>query len=77
MLIFLQFKESVTQFAQENIAPHAAKVDVTNHFPKVVLVFSSLGIIIYSLTVIMIIIKSVGTATTTTDNDNFNFLLGC
>jgi hypothetical protein len=29
-----QFKESVRQFAQENIAPHAAKVDASNSFPK-------------------------------------------
>ncbi|KAG0496354.1 hypothetical protein HPP92_001045 [Vanilla planifolia] len=29
-----QFKESVRQFAQENIAPHAAKVDATNQVPK-------------------------------------------
>lgn len=29
-----QFKDSVAQFAQENIAPHAAKVDATNNFPK-------------------------------------------
>ncbi|KAK4779495.1 hypothetical protein SAY87_015601 [Trapa incisa] len=31
----LQFKESVAQFAQENIAPHASKIDQTNSFPKV------------------------------------------
>ncbi|PKI62591.1 hypothetical protein CRG98_017013, partial [Punica granatum] len=30
----LQFKESVAQFAQENIAPHASKIDETNSFPK-------------------------------------------
>ncbi|KAF3773194.1 hypothetical protein EJ110_NYTH55873 [Nymphaea thermarum] len=30
-----QFKESVSQFAQDKIAPHAAKVDATNNFPKV------------------------------------------
>ncbi|KAK8946470.1 hypothetical protein KSP39_PZI007245 [Platanthera zijinensis] len=29
-----QFKESVHQFAQENIAPHAAKLDATNQVPK-------------------------------------------
>ncbi|KAL4189208.1 hypothetical protein AMTRI_Chr08g164360 [Amborella trichopoda] len=29
-----QFKESVAQFAQENIAPHASKIDATNNFPK-------------------------------------------
>lgn len=31
----LQFKESVAQFAQENIAPHAEKIDKTNYFPQV------------------------------------------
>jgi hypothetical protein len=31
----LQFKESVAQFAAENIAPHASKIDHTNYFPKV------------------------------------------
>lgn len=31
----LQFKESVAQFAQENIAPHASAIDRSNHFPKV------------------------------------------
>eukprot|EP00252_Welwitschia_mirabilis_P013288 TRINITY_DN29292_c0_g1_i1.p1 TRINITY_DN29292_c0_g1~~TRINITY_DN29292_c0_g1_i1.p1 ORF type:complete len:407 (-),score=90.67 TRINITY_DN29292_c0_g1_i1:233-1453(-) len=30
----LQFKESVAQFSQEKIAPHAATVDATNSFPK-------------------------------------------
>ncbi|CAN1249513.1 Isovaleryl-CoA dehydrogenase, mitochondrial [Linum perenne] len=30
----LQFKESVNQFAQENIAPHASNIDHTNYFPK-------------------------------------------
>lgn len=30
-----QFKESVAQFAQEHIAPHAEKIDKTNYFPKV------------------------------------------
>lgn len=35
-LRLLQFKESVAQFAQENIAPHAANIDNTNYFPKVV-----------------------------------------
>ncbi|KAK2643310.1 hypothetical protein Ddye_025073 [Dipteronia dyeriana] len=30
----IQFKESVGQFAQENIAPHASKIDQTNSFPK-------------------------------------------
>uniref|UniRef100_A0A803M7Y1 Isovaleryl-CoA dehydrogenase, mitochondrial n=1 Tax=Chenopodium quinoa TaxID=63459 RepID=A0A803M7Y1_CHEQI len=31
----IQFKESVAQFAQENIAPHAEKIDKTNYFPKI------------------------------------------
>jgi len=31
----IQFKESVSQFATENIAPHASKIDHTNYFPKV------------------------------------------
>lgn len=35
-LIFSQFKEGVARFAQENIAPHAAKIDRTNYFPEVV-----------------------------------------
>lgn len=35
-LLCLQFKESVAQFAQENIAPHASKIDKANSFPKVV-----------------------------------------
>lgn len=30
-----QFKESVRQFAQENIAPHAAAIDANNTFPQV------------------------------------------
>ena len=34
-LLYIQFKESVVQFAQENIAPHAEKIDKTNYFPKV------------------------------------------
>ncbi|VAH01588.1 unnamed protein product [Triticum turgidum subsp. durum] len=29
-----QFKESVHRFAQEHIAPHAAAIDASNHFPK-------------------------------------------
>lgn len=36
LLQCLQFKESVAQFAQENIAPHASKIDRTNYFPEVV-----------------------------------------
>lgn len=35
LLHCLQFKESVAQFAQENIAPHASEIDRTNYFPKV------------------------------------------
>lgn len=35
-LLFVKFKDSVAQFAQETIAPHAAEVDRTNNFPKVV-----------------------------------------
>ena len=31
----IQFKESVAQFATENIAPHASKIDHTNYFPQV------------------------------------------
>ncbi|KAG6550376.1 hypothetical protein Mapa_008339 [Marchantia paleacea] len=38
-----QFKESVRQFAQENIAPHAAKTDLTNSFPKDVNVWKLMG----------------------------------
>ncbi|KAG6516259.1 hypothetical protein ZIOFF_026714 [Zingiber officinale] len=38
-----QFKESVSQFAQENIAPHAAKIDATNHFPKDVNLWKLMG----------------------------------
>jgi alkylation response protein AidB-like acyl-CoA dehydrogenase len=29
-----QFKESVRKFAQENIAPRAAAIDASNHFPR-------------------------------------------
>ncbi|KAJ7519292.1 hypothetical protein O6H91_20G032400 [Diphasiastrum complanatum] len=39
----LQFKDSVKQFAQENIAPHAAKIDVTNSFPKDVDLWKLMG----------------------------------
>lgn len=35
-LSFPQFKESVSQFAQENIAPHASTIDQSNYFPKVI-----------------------------------------
>jgi len=38
-----QFKESVRQFAQENIAPHAAKVDASNSFPKDVNLWKLMG----------------------------------
>eukprot|EP00262_Sarcandra_glabra_P020360 TRINITY_DN8065_c0_g1_i2.p1 TRINITY_DN8065_c0_g1~~TRINITY_DN8065_c0_g1_i2.p1 ORF type:complete len:410 (+),score=72.20 TRINITY_DN8065_c0_g1_i2:124-1353(+) len=38
-----QFKESVSQFAQENIAPHASKVDATNHFPEDVNLWKLMG----------------------------------
>ncbi|XP_052114780.1 isovaleryl-CoA dehydrogenase, mitochondrial-like isoform X2 [Arachis duranensis] len=30
----IQFKESVSQFSTEHIAPHASKIDHTNYFPK-------------------------------------------
>lgn len=33
--LYVQFKESVAQFAQENIAPHASKIDRTDSFPEV------------------------------------------
>uniref|UniRef100_A0A9I9DY73 Isovaleryl-CoA dehydrogenase n=1 Tax=Cucumis melo TaxID=3656 RepID=A0A9I9DY73_CUCME len=39
----IQFKESVKQFAQENIAPHAAKIDQTNSFPKDVNLWKLMG----------------------------------
>uniref|UniRef100_A0A0A0KHQ5 Isovaleryl-CoA dehydrogenase n=1 Tax=Cucumis sativus TaxID=3659 RepID=A0A0A0KHQ5_CUCSA len=39
----LQFKESVKQFAQDNIAPHAAKIDQTNTFPKDVNLWKLMG----------------------------------
>ncbi|KAK4358690.1 hypothetical protein RND71_020919 [Anisodus tanguticus] len=38
-----QFKESVAQFAQENIAPHAEKIDKTNYFPKDVNLWKLMG----------------------------------
>uniref|UniRef100_A0A2P2JWM2 Acyl-CoA dehydrogenase n=1 Tax=Rhizophora mucronata TaxID=61149 RepID=A0A2P2JWM2_RHIMU len=38
-----QFKDSVYQFAQENIAPHAAKIDQTNYFPKEVNLWKLMG----------------------------------
>ncbi|XP_055834631.1 isovaleryl-CoA dehydrogenase, mitochondrial [Solanum dulcamara] len=38
-----QFKESVAQFAQENIAPHAENIDRTNYFPKDVNLWKLMG----------------------------------
>ncbi|KAJ0979339.1 hypothetical protein J5N97_014813 [Dioscorea zingiberensis] len=38
-----QFKDSVSQFAQETIAPHAAEVDRTNYFPKDVNLWKLMG----------------------------------
>ncbi|XP_031486223.1 isovaleryl-CoA dehydrogenase, mitochondrial-like [Nymphaea colorata] len=38
-----QFKESVSQFAQDKIAPHAAKVDATNNFRKDVNLWKLMG----------------------------------
>ncbi|XP_023534434.1 isovaleryl-CoA dehydrogenase, mitochondrial [Cucurbita pepo subsp. pepo] len=39
----LQFKESVKQFAQDNIAPHAAKIDQMNSFPQDVNLWKLMG----------------------------------
>ncbi|KAK7404687.1 hypothetical protein VNO78_05643 [Psophocarpus tetragonolobus] len=39
----IQFKESVAQFATENIAPHASNIDHTNYFPKDVNLWKSMG----------------------------------
>ncbi|KAL3579707.1 hypothetical protein D5086_017542 [Populus alba] len=39
----LQFKESVSQFAQENIAPHASTIDQSNYFPKEVNLWKLMG----------------------------------
>ncbi|XP_017230291.1 isovaleryl-CoA dehydrogenase, mitochondrial-like [Daucus carota subsp. sativus] len=39
----IQFKESVAQFAQENIAPHASKIDKANSFPKEVNLWKLMG----------------------------------
>ncbi|KAI9193997.1 hypothetical protein LWI28_014777 [Acer negundo] len=39
----LQFKQSVEQFAQENIAPHAAKIDRTDSFPKGINLWKLMG----------------------------------
>ncbi|TKW24373.1 hypothetical protein SEVIR_3G048300v4 [Setaria viridis] len=38
-----QFKESVHKFAQEAIAPHAAAIDASNHFPKGVDLWKHMG----------------------------------
>ncbi|MCO5597673.1 hypothetical protein L7F22_051754 [Adiantum nelumboides] len=38
-----QFKESVRQFAEEKIAPHAATIDTTNSFPKTVNLWKLMG----------------------------------
>ncbi|ONK67936.1 uncharacterized protein A4U43_C05F5400 [Asparagus officinalis] len=38
-----QFKESVRQFAQENIAPYAAKIDAANQVPKDVNLWKLMG----------------------------------
>uniref|UniRef100_A0A0E0PGY3 Isovaleryl-CoA dehydrogenase n=1 Tax=Oryza rufipogon TaxID=4529 RepID=A0A0E0PGY3_ORYRU len=38
-----QFKESVHKFAQETIAPHAAAIDASNHFPKDVNLWKLMG----------------------------------
>lgn len=39
----MQFKESVAQFAQENIAPHASKIDHTNYLPQEVNLWKLMG----------------------------------
>ncbi|MFS7956692.1 putative isovaleryl-CoA dehydrogenase [Helianthus anomalus] len=39
----IQFKESVAQFAQEHIAPHASKIDAANNFPKEVNLWKLMG----------------------------------
>lgn len=39
----MQFKESVSQFAQEHIAPHASKIDHTNYFPQEVNLWKLMG----------------------------------
>ncbi|XP_024026353.1 isovaleryl-CoA dehydrogenase, mitochondrial isoform X1 [Morus notabilis] len=39
----IQFKESVFQFVQEKIAPHASKIDQTNSFPKDVNLWKLMG----------------------------------
>ncbi|KAL6508834.1 hypothetical protein OROHE_021393 [Orobanche hederae] len=38
-----QFKESVAHFAQENIAPHASKIDKSNFFPEEVNLWKLMG----------------------------------
>ncbi|RVW97342.1 2-methylacyl-CoA dehydrogenase, mitochondrial [Vitis vinifera] len=39
----IQFKESIAQFAQENIAPHASRIDRTNYFPEEVNLWKLMG----------------------------------
>ncbi|CAD6273115.1 unnamed protein product [Miscanthus lutarioriparius] len=39
----VQFKESVRKFAQEAIAPHAAAIDASNHFPREVDLWRLMG----------------------------------
>ncbi|XP_021734208.1 isovaleryl-CoA dehydrogenase, mitochondrial-like [Chenopodium quinoa] len=39
----IQFMESVAQFAQEKIAPHAEKIDKTSYFPKDVNLWNLMG----------------------------------
>ncbi|EOA25771.1 hypothetical protein CARUB_v10019133mg [Capsella rubella] len=39
----LQFKESVSKFAQDVIAPHAERIDKTNSFPKDVNLWKKMG----------------------------------
>ncbi|KAL9997651.1 putative isovaleryl-CoA dehydrogenase [Helianthus debilis subsp. tardiflorus] len=39
----IQFKESVAQFAQEHIAPHASNIDTMNNFPKEVNLWKLMG----------------------------------
>lgn len=39
----VQFKESVRKFAEEAIAPHAASIDASNHFPKEVDLWRLMG----------------------------------
>ena len=41
LALCIQFKESVGQFARENIAPRAANIDQSNSFPQVLFYFTS------------------------------------